>query len=149
MPIGLGKKTGIILASIGLIFMLVSTTIYGFTRYLLTLPSSGGFLTPLLAIIPVILLLLGLGAFGLSSLFYLAAYLASRRERPAAIGGLFTAGGVLALIDFLILISIPLQYGFSLSGPPHQLAISITLILIHAVIGSSLIIAGTKAVKTK
>jgi len=141
----MGKKAGIILASPALILMLLSTALYASLLDRINKPTSGEGLLGALAL--GILLAMGIGAFALSSILYLAAFLASRRVKSTAIGVLFTAGGILALINFLALLTIPLLQGYH--GPPDELAIFITLTLTHAIIGSSLIITGTKATKTK
>lgn len=144
----MGKKAGIILASPALILMLLSTALYASLLDRINKPTSGEGLGTIAGALALgILLAMGIGAFTLSSILYLAAFLASRRVKSTAIGVLFTAGGILALINFLTLLTIPLLQGYY--GPPDELAIFITLTLTHAIIGSSLIITGTKATKTK
>jgi len=134
----MGVRAGIILASPGLFFALLSTIFHIYAMSIILSPGSDLLGAALGAGIGFIF---GLGSFLLSSIFYLASYITSRHSKSRVIGIFFIVGGVLFLVNFLLttLTLLP-RYRGSL----EELALFGAPFLAQAIIGFLCIRAGVK-----
>ena len=138
----MGRKAGIALAALGLITALFSTAMYvTATAGLSALAGAQGLGFGAMALILQLgaMLILGLISFILSALFYLAAYLTSRRIKSKAIGVLLIIGGILIL---LIAVSLFVNI-LPISGSLQLVAFG----LLHVAVALLLIVAGLKTAR--
>jgi len=142
----MGVRAGIVLASIGLLFALVSTAFYIYMLSAISSQASGGGLAGALlaAAIAGLLFIFGYGGFILSTIFYLASYITSRHSRSKAIGILLIIGGMLFLASIAMVTATMLP---RYRGPLEELALFAALLLAQAIIGLLCIAAGVRTAR--
>lgn len=142
----MGVRAGIVLASIGLLFALVSTAFYVYMLSAISSPASGGGLAGALlaAAITGLLFIFGYGGFILSIIFYLASYMTSRHSRSKAIGILLIIGGMLFLASIAMVTATMLP---RYRGPLEELALFAALLLAQTIIGLLCIAAGVRTAR--
>jgi len=136
----MGVRAGIILALPGLFFALLSTIFHIYAISIILSPPSGSdFLGAAIGV--GFLFLFGWGSFILSTIFYLASYIASRHSRSRVIGISFIMGGVLFLANFTLVTTTMLP---RYRGPLEELVLFAAPLLAQATIGFLCIVAGVK-----
>ena len=136
----MGRKAGIALSAIGLIFIILALGITGSVFSALHNITAGAGLGGL-AVIALLAYVLAIGGvfWLIGMILYLAAFLTSRGVTSKAIGSLFIIGGLLHFI-FLIISASAMSGG--IVGPSTEMISTIVIFLVLPIIIGSLMIAG-------